>query len=188
MQRIRILVLPGLDNSGPLHWQSIWEAKQPFANSVVERMEHSNWTEPQFDTWMAELDAVLGKDMLRPTVLVAHSLGCLNAIHRLKYSGCVKAALLVAPANPQRPGFPERVKGFTLPSEKLHFLSTLVASENDPYASLEFSQSLARTLGSKFINIGPFGHVNGESGLGDWKFGQDLVHELLATLPKTSFL
>ena len=32
-----LLILPGLGNSGPLHWQSIWEQSQPDFVRVQQR-------------------------------------------------------------------------------------------------------------------------------------------------------
>ena len=51
-------------------------------------------------------------------------------------------------------------------------LSTLVASSNDPYATLEHSADLAAAWGSKFVEAGAAGHINAESGHGPWPGGK----------------
>lgn len=180
MHRIRIFNLPGLDNSGPAHWQSIWEATQPFLPvAAIDRIKRSSWNEPVYETWQRELEESVANDG-RKTVIVAHSLGCLSAagLETTAYPH-VKAALLVAPANADRREFPSRVKGFFVPQKPLQIPSILVASEDDPFASLEWSRGLAQALGSRFVSVGPAGHINGESNLGSWTKGQEILRGLL---------
>jgi hypothetical protein len=55
-----------------------------------------------------------------------------------------------------------------------------VASANDPYGSLEFARFAASAWGSRFINIGSAGHINSNSGLGEWNDGFFLFKELAA--------
>ncbi|MCL6646441.1 MAG: alpha/beta hydrolase, partial [Dehalococcoidia bacterium] len=50
----------------------------------------------------------------------------------------------------------------------LPFPSVLVASRDDPYCRFERAQALAQAWGSRFIDAGARGHLNAESGLGDW--------------------
>jgi hypothetical protein len=47
----------------------------------------------------------------------------------------------------------------------------LVGSRNDPYCDFTKAQSLADSWGSRFIDLGERGHINAESGLGDWPEG-----------------
>ena len=61
-----ILVLPGYGDSGPEHWQSVWEAADPRARRVVQR----DWLEPRLDDWLAVLDREISA-CPTPPVLVA---------------------------------------------------------------------------------------------------------------------
>jgi predicted alpha/beta hydrolase family esterase len=101
-------------------------------------------------------------------VLVAHSLGCLCVAHwAARTSFNIKGALLVAPPNPEEATFPSEATGFSpVPLGSFGFSSIVVASSNDPYGSLGFARSCALGWGSRFVNIGPAGHINSESGLG----------------------
>ena len=47
----------------------------------------------------------------------------------------------------------------------------LVASSDDPYATIEFSREFARDLGAQFVDAGAAGHINVESGHGPWPEG-----------------
>ena len=46
--RHKILTIPGLNNSGPTHWQSLWEHKFPHS----ERVELGSWDNPDKDEWV----------------------------------------------------------------------------------------------------------------------------------------
>jgi predicted alpha/beta hydrolase family esterase len=59
--------------------------------------------------------------------------------------------------------------------QRLPFPSMLVGSRNDPYCSFERAQGLAESWGSRFIDLGERGHINAESGLGDWPEGHQLL-------------
>jgi len=176
-----VLILPGWQNSGPEHWQSRWETLHGF-----RRVDQHDWMTPRRGDWIARLeDVILGSD--GPVVLVAHSLGCILTAAWAQVSRSttrVEGALLVAPGDPER----DELRG-VLPSwapivrDRLPFPSLLLGSHDDPYCSLAKAQSLADAWGSRFIDCGPCGHINAESGLGDWPDGLALLREL--TDPRT---
>lgn len=91
-----VLVLPGLWNSGPDHWQSHWERLAP---AVFSRLVHQEWERPAAEDWTAELEA--GVAQAGPGVLLAaHSLSCaLVARWARRTSLSVRGALLVAPSD-----------------------------------------------------------------------------------------
>jgi hypothetical protein len=44
---------------------------------------------------------------------------------------------------------------------------------------------MARIWGSRLIDAGPMGHINAESEIGDWPYGQFLLGKLIdATVPR----
>ncbi len=178
MKPENVLLLPGWQNSGAAHWQSHWETRHGY-----RRVEQHDWMQPKRGDWMARLeDVVLGCD--GPVVLVAHSLGCILvaawAAHS-KNAHRVHAALLVAPGDPER----DALRG-VLPSwspiarQRLPFFSVLVGSRNDPYCDFTKAHSLAESWGSRFIDLGACGHINAESGLGDWSEGWALLKTVLS--------
>jgi predicted alpha/beta hydrolase family esterase len=106
---------------------------------------------------------------------VAHSLGSLQVVHwaAAGHRHAIRGALLVAPPDPLAAGFPAEASGFApLPERALPFPSVLVASHDDPYASLDFSRRCAEAWQSRFVEVGAHGHINAESGLGDWPQGR----------------
>lgn len=174
------LIVPGLDNSGPDHWQSLWEERR----GDCRRVDLGCWSEPDRRIWTERLDAALAMTD-GPIVLVAHSLGCLTiawwalgADHaRLER---VRGALLVAPPDVDASDAHPFVRRFApAPGRSLPFPSILVASRNDRYAAFERLEVLTRTWGSRFVDAGHVGHINALSGLGGWSDGEVLLEELI---------
>src|SRR5213075_118568 len=48
---VAILILPGINDSGPAHWQSLWEATIPGARRVLQ----DDWDNPDRAAWVAAL-------------------------------------------------------------------------------------------------------------------------------------
>ena len=178
MSQPTILVLPGWQNSGPQHWQTVWQDQNP----AFLRVQQRDWDAPVLAEWVAMLGEAVER-AVPPVVLVAHSLGSITIAHWAKSSqgrsGVVRAALLVAPADVEQPDTPWQIQGFgPVPALRLPFASTLVASTNDPYLSIERAQIFAENWRSQFFDIGQAGHINGESGLGDWPDGKRMLRAL----------
>ncbi len=172
-----ILILPGIGNSGPEHWQSLWERSNP---SFV-RVQQRDWDSPVCHEWLEVLEETVAR-VGANAVLVAHSLSCVLVAHwAAKTNLGIQGALLVALPDPEGPNFPKEAIGFSpLPRKPFAFPSILVASTNDPYASVEFAKSAASAWGSRLVTIGPVGHINAESGLGEWEEGFSLLQQLAA--------
>jgi serine hydrolase len=173
------LILPGLFNSGPDHWQSHWERRDP----TCVRVEQKEWEAPRREDWVATLDAAIA-NAVNPVVLVGHSTACPLVAHWARTAtpaqhARVRGALLVAPSDPAGPAYPEGPTGFRpVPLDRLPFPSVVVASEDDVYVTLERAREYAGAWGSSFVNVGEKGHINSASGLGDWPEGYALLARL----------
>ena len=179
-QKPRILLLPGWLNSDAAHWQSRWELIHGYT-----RVEQDDWTWPRRGDWMARLDEVI-QQQDAPVVLVAHSLGChlvaAWAAHS-QHSARVVAAWLVAPPDTEREDTPPNLFNWRpMVRNKLPFASRVLASSDDPYCTLERAEGLARDWGCEIEPVGPLGHINGESGLGDWTLGWAKLRQWLDQL------
>jgi hypothetical protein len=173
-----ILILPGRGDSDAAHWQSRWQATLP----NVQRVHQAEWEHPTRSDWQARLEAAVAS--FGPhCLLVAHSLGCLLAVHWAAETRLTaRGALLVGVPNPDRPAFPAGISGFApLPMRPLPFPSILVASSDDPYGSLEFTHACAVAWGSRFVPVGAAGHINTASGYGEWPEGLRLLKQLTMT-------
>ena len=174
---VQVLTVPGLWNSGPLHWQTQWEAKHPH----WQRVQQSNWDRPDRDEWVRTLETVIAAQT-KPVILAAHSLGCCLVAQWAADTGGkgVKGAMLVAPSDVEAPGYPEEGRSFDrMPLVRLPFRSIVVASTNDEYISVERAKFFAEAWGSELVMIGDAGHINGASGHGPWPRGEEILEELL---------
>jgi predicted alpha/beta hydrolase family esterase len=170
-----VLILPGLHDSGPQHWQTLWLAGRP----GFRRVEQAEWVTPRCADWVSKLDDAIDEAGPR-ALLVAHSAACALVAHWVAVHGRkVRGALLVGPSDTEAPSYPAGPTGFApMPLVRLPFPSTVVASADDPYVSLGRAELFARSWGSRFVNVGKAGHVNAASGLGDWPRGLELLEEL----------
>lgn len=163
------LIVPGLRNSGPTHWQTWFESVLP----DTRRVNQADWERPCLSDWAArvaeEIDASEG-----PLWIVAHSFGCLATVTAaFTRPERIRAALLVAPADPDRFRQPS-----ALLEEKLAFPSLVVASSNDPWVAASVAERWAGHWGSDYLNIGAAGHINVDSGHGPWPEGLELYRTL----------
>ncbi len=180
MNNVRSLILlPGIYNSGPTHWQTLWEAADP----AFVRFEPPDWDVPVRSEWIAALEAAVVAAP-EPPVLVAHSLSCLLVpMWAAESRSPVAGAFLVAPVDPAEPAFPEAADQFRdVPREPLPFPSLVVGSLDDHYADVEFARAFAADLGAQFVVAGALGHINADSGLGDWPQGRELLAGFVAGL------
>jgi uncharacterized protein len=174
-----VLLLPGLWNSGPEHWQSYWEREHADCRRVLQK----DWETPRCGDWVDGLEDVVAASAV-PVILAAHSLGCTLVAHWAGASrnvSKVRGALLVAPSDTEAPSYPPGTAGFApMPLRKLPFPSIVVMSTDDEYVSPERAALFAHSWGSRLVNIGAKGHVNSDSRLGMWPEGFALVEQLRA--------
>ncbi len=108
------LILPGIGNSGPEHWQSHWERRDPTCRRVLQ----AEGDAPRCCDWVRTLETAVGSAPGR-VLLVAHSSACALVAH--------------------------------------------------------WAREYADAWGSTSVNIGPAGHINAASGLGEWPAGYSLL-------------
>jgi predicted alpha/beta hydrolase family esterase len=171
----RVLILPGLYDSGPDHWQSHWERALP----SVARVNQRDWETPDRHEWVATLERAVAEHGPN-VVLVGHSTGCaLIAFWAAATARTVRGALIVAPSDTEAASYPMGPTAWRpMPLTRLPFPSIVVASTDDEYVTIGRAKSFADAWGSMFVNIGPAGHINSASGLGDWPLGRELLAEL----------
>ncbi len=178
MKPAHVLILPGWQNSGPGHWQSLWETRHGY-----QRVEQHDWMQPLRGDWIARLEEVI-LDCDEAVVLVAHSLGCILTAAWAAHSRNthrVKAALLVAPPDVDREEVRQLLTSWApVPMKRLPFPSLLLASSRDPYCRPDRAQEFAAAWGAEFADVGPLGHLNADSGLGDWPEAHARLQRLMA--------
>lgn len=169
-----LLIVPGLNGSGPDHWQTRWEAKLPAARLAVQE----DWARPNLAAWQERIAGDIERAE-KPVILIAHSLGVLASAHAVAAlaaagkGGKLRGGFFVAPPSAVGLSGCEAVDPAFLapPPGPLGFPALLVASRNDPYAPFPESEALAALLGASLIDAGHSGHINVDSGHGPWPEG-----------------
>jgi predicted alpha/beta hydrolase family esterase len=180
--RARILLLPGWQDSGPAHWQSRWEALHGDL-----RVTQGDWEWPRRGDWMARLEEVV---LAQPAsvdrvLLAAHSLGCQLvaawAAHS-RHAARVRGALLAAPPDVERSDMPPQLHSWRpIVRDRLPFPALAVLSSDDPYCAPDRAAAMVAAWGARSIDAGPRGHLNGDSGLGDWPEARAWLQALVDT-------
>jgi len=174
-----VIVVPGWRNSGVGHWQSIWTERLP----KVLRVQQDDWITPVKRSWVQRLSETI-EQAAGPVVVVAHSLGCVATTHLpSEIASRIQGALLVAPADPERRGV---LGDFApVPYQRLPYHSIVVASTNDPFCPARLAGAYARAWGSEFVRLNGAGHINVDSGHGEWPLGLALLQSLGANISQT---
>jgi predicted alpha/beta hydrolase family esterase len=169
-------ILPGLNNSGPQHWQTYWENDYGFT-----RIQQVEWDNPVADEWTSTIEAAVSNCPLNEVMLVGHSLACCAIVKWAeRYKHSIKGALLVGPSDTEAPSYPPGTSGFTpMPAYRLPFPSIVVASSDDFYVSMDRAKFFAGNWGSQLVNAGALGHINTASNIGNWPQGYAILQQLI---------
>ncbi|MEH0885069.1 alpha/beta hydrolase [Enterobacter sp. UNJFSC 003] len=171
--RYTLILVPGLRDSDEYHWQSCWERRLPF----WKRIQQKNWLAPDIENWVSAIRRELAVSRL-PAVLVGHSFGALASCRLLQTQQVNVAGLvMVAPAEPAFFGLEEAIQPTTLSVPCILF-----ASKNDPLMPFFRAQYWATCWGGHLIDIGEAGHINSESGYGEWQYGLERLTEFCEQL------
>ncbi|MBV8503922.1 MAG: alpha/beta hydrolase [Paucibacter sp.] len=164
----RLLIVPGLNDSGPAHWQTWLQQQYPDSRRVVQR----DFERADLQRWSERIQSTLETAGGDDWIAVAHSFGVLALVDHLSahIASPIREVLLVAPAEPDRFGLAE-----LLPHHRLAVQSTLVASQNDPWMTFGSAQRWAARWGSNLVNLGRVGHINAESGFGPFPLARNWV-------------
>lgn len=182
MSDTTILIVPGLRDHVPAHWQTLLQAQLPKVRSVPPLEQDKLSLAARVEAIQRELEAISG-----PVILVAHSAGVLMVVHwAARYLRPIKGALLAAPPDlnatwPDNYPTPDslRANGWApLPEGRLPFPSILAASTDDYLASFAAATQMAANWGSELINLGAVGHLNPASGFGEWPQAQTFIQAL----------
>jgi predicted alpha/beta hydrolase family esterase len=169
--RAHFLIQPGWQNSGPHHWQSLWEAQLGHA---AMRVPQQDWMVPERATWTSTLEQTIRRTP-PPVVILAHSAGCMATIFAIAEAP-VAAIVLVAPADAERLGAPGALHTFTpIPMAPLATPALLVASDSDPYCTLERAEAFAQAWRADLEIVTGGGHINADAGFGAWPDGWLMV-------------
>lgn len=160
------LIIPGLNSSGPDHWQTWFEHQIGDTIRVIQR----DWRDASLPDWTSRIRREISRNEGK-FLLVGHSFGALAAAQAGQdFSDRIAGALLVAPADPERFEVAD-----VLPAERLDFPTIVVASTTDPWIDFDVAARWAHVWGAEFVSLGAAGHVNAAAGFGPWPEGLALL-------------
>ncbi|MEN8302927.1 MAG: alpha/beta hydrolase [Campylobacterota bacterium] len=174
----KVLLLHGWEGSDYPHWQS-WlagELAKDYGN--VSFLKFSNYDFPDFSTWKKELIAHL-KDF-KPDIVICHSLANTLWFHLCNSESVQKVEKLYLVAPPSiKCDINELESFFPLDMPKnAHAKETLlISSTDDPYMSMDEAQELRDSLGVEMVVLENAGHINADSGYGEWPWILEKVKE-----------
>lgn len=179
-----VLIVPGLRDHVPQHWQTLLAQELPQAHSVPAMGRTDLDCGARVHALEVAVAAIDG-----PVLLVAHSGGCIMVAHwaaQTRRGAQVHAALLATPPDFERPmpeGYPSMVDleaagWFPVPQGALPFPSLVLTSDDDPLGERARVEDLARSWRSRLLHLGAVGHLNPASGFGPWPRAKALVAAL----------
>jgi hypothetical protein len=171
--RYDFVLVPGLYDSGPEHWQSFWQNRHSFWLRVTQ----SRWNTPDIGSWIDAIRRLLATSR-RPAILVGHSFGalascCIAADQKNQIAGL----MLVAPTEPSRFEVEDRI-----PTTALGVPCIVVASHNDPVMRFPRAVYWSKVWNADLADVGEAGHINAEAGFGPWPYGLQVLKELVAAI------
>jgi len=177
------ITVPGLNGSGPDHWQSWAEKEIP----DCRRVTGIDFDKPVIAAWADAIRKNI-RDEAGSVILIAHSFGCLASIVAIADNETkVAGVILVAPASPQRFSATGLILGDTLsqntllgclPANPLGVPGVVIASTDDPWMKITHAQYWADAWGLRFTWLRNAGHINAESGFGRWSSLTRLIQNL----------
>lgn len=114
---VKLLIIPGLGDSGLGHWQNFWLDHFPNVTKITQ----DNWDQPLLNDWVERLEKTI-QTIQEPTILVAHSLATILVAHWTKTfeNPFIKGALLVAPADVDSPQHTQNAHGILPQFPRIH--------------------------------------------------------------------
>lgn len=176
MESPHYFIVPGLGGSGQNHWQSYFERELQNCIRIVQ----DEWDSPNCEDWLVRIDEVLKSYDYGRVILIGHSLGCATICNwAAKTNSVIRGAFLVAPSDIDDPIYDFPASGFSpMPKSKLNFPSIIVTSDDDKWVSIERAQEFSQNWSSQLLIIKNSGHINTDSGFGDWPEGLKLLERL----------
>lgn len=167
--REKVLLLHGWGGSDYPHWQS-WlagEIARDYGTVSFPLLENPHF--PTKARWMQQIKEILKEQ--KPDTVICHSMAGTLWFHLCNEAeiASVKRLLLVAP--PRLDVKLDTIKSFfpvAAPTDLHAEEILLVTSTNDPYLDVDEAKALQEVLDIPMMVIEGAGHINADSGYGEW--------------------
>lgn len=166
----KVLLLHGWGGSDSPHWQAWLAGEIAKEYGTVSFFAFSDFDFPRLDIWRKELLEHLKE--FKPDIVICHSLANTLWFHLCKRNAIptkVKKLFLVAP--PSMECDIQELKSFfpaPMPQNLYADKALLITSTNDPYMTQDEAKKLQKKLDIEMEVIENGGHINADSGYGQW--------------------
>jgi predicted alpha/beta hydrolase family esterase len=171
----KTLLLHGWGGSDYPHWQSWLAGKLANEYGTISFPLLDNPHYPSKNRWLKLAKKNL-KDF-KPKTVVCHSLGCTlwfwlsqDKLETLEHLILVAPPSIHSDVDTISTFFPFALPD-TLYAKKIDF----IVSDNDPYIRIDEAKDMAVKYGANLIILNNAGHINNESGFGEWEQILNLV-------------
>ncbi|MDA7818200.1 alpha/beta hydrolase [Sulfurimonas sp.] len=167
----KVLILHGWGGSDYPHWQS-WLAGEIAKNyGKVSFLQFSNLDFPNKDEWKDELIKELYD--FQPDIVICHSVANILWFHLCNdlVSTQIERLYLVVPPSLEC-DIPELESFYPckVPTNLYAQKALLITSTNDPYMTQDESKKLQQELEIPMKVLENAGHINADSGFGEWQW------------------
>lgn len=166
------LILHGLEGSGAGHWQRLLAARLDERGLDVRFPALPGADDPDPDAWLAVLAEEIGDR--RGWSVICHSLSCLLWLRACARAdaplGAARALLVAPPCRADLPPLQRFLRHGAGAADVAAAAdeSLIVASDDDPYCPQGAGPKYADPLGLGLVVLPGAGHINVESGYGEW--------------------
>ena len=165
----KVLLVHGWGGSDFPHWQSWLAGELAKEYGSVNFLCFSDYDTPKIDVWKSELLETL--EDFKPDIVICHSLANTLWFHLCNTMTLpiIQQLYLVAPPSMHcnieelSEFFPQKAPQNLFAKESL-----LIGSTNDPYMSIDELKSLQKELDIPLKVLENAGHINSDSGFGEW--------------------
>jgi predicted alpha/beta hydrolase family esterase len=175
MSAPKTLLLHGWGGSDYPHWQSWLAGKLANEYGTISFPLLDNPHYPSRNRWLKQAKKSL--EDFKPETVVCHSLGCTLWFWLAQENlETVEHLILVAPPSIETDiGTINTFFPLTLPETLYAKKIDLVASDSDPYIQIDEAKKMSEKYNANLITLKNAGHVNSDSGFGEWPQMLNLV-------------
>jgi predicted alpha/beta hydrolase family esterase len=176
--RKKILLLHGWGGSDFPHWQSWLAGELAKEYGCVNFLRFSDVDNPKLSVWLRELQDTL--DDFQPDIVICHSLANTLWFHIAHTQNLREIEKLYLIAPPSLTCKIEELSEFfpvKIPQKLYAKEALLISSTNDPYMTTNEAQNLQKSLNIPMKIIQNGGHLNAESGYGEWDWLREEIKQ-----------
>ena len=177
MRENRVLILHGWGGSDYPHWQS-WlagELAKDYGTVSFPLLDNPHF--PTKNRWMRQVKEVL--ETFKPDTVVCHSMANTLWFHLCEEGEIASVERLLMVAPPRLDLELDTIKTFfpVMPTKNLYAREAmLVTSTDDPYLTPKEANGLQNSLNIPMKVLEDAGHINADSGYGEWPWVLEWVN------------